>query len=566
MKKQNFFKAILLATIMLVGSMSMMAAEPVEIVKWSFAEMPGGAGDFGTSPLSPVNEVDNLMVGSLTRHWTTGSGSGAGNAWGGNNLTAASFDAAVTANEFVTFFLKANENYTLSLNSIGEYNIRRSNTGPTTGQWQYAIGAGAFINIGDAITWGSGTTNAGNAQAAIDLSGITVLQNVEAQIEVRFRLVVWGASAPAGTFYFNDHANGGALGLSIFGTVAEVGAPEQVATPTFSVPTGTYFEPQNVEISTATEHANIYYTINGDEPTASSTPYTSPIEISATTTLKAIAIKDAMTNSNIATATYTFPTEVANIEEFIALEEGIVAKITGTLTVVTQQTRNIFVQDDSGWLLIDWQNPANNYVDGDQITGAIGTRFAYGGAPQFTVITTIGLPEGVAGAPAVPALVAPEDLTDADLNRYITFEEVEIADDVTYTTASATDGTIVTEDGTMIIRNHYRLISASFDAGNLVNLKGIVRTFNDAIQVYLLNIELAGNVNLNEIKAGGANIYAAVGAVIIESENAQAVEIFNITGQKIAATTIATGTNSIAVNSGIVFVKIGSQTVKVVVP
>lgn len=80
---------------------------------------------------------------------------------------------------------------------------------------------------------------------------------------------------------------------------------ETVATPTFSLSEGTYTGTQNVTISCETDGATIYYTTDGSEPTTSSTEYTSAIPVSATTTIKAIAVKSGMNNSEVATATYT---------------------------------------------------------------------------------------------------------------------------------------------------------------------------------------------------------------------------------------------------------------------
>ncbi|MCK4891279.1 MAG: chitobiase/beta-hexosaminidase C-terminal domain-containing protein, partial [Candidatus Pacebacteria bacterium] len=78
-----------------------------------------------------------------------------------------------------------------------------------------------------------------------------------------------------------------------------------VSTPTFSPAQGTYSDAQTASISTATTDATIRYTINGTDPTESSTIYTNPITISNTTTVKAIAYKSGFTPSDIATATYT---------------------------------------------------------------------------------------------------------------------------------------------------------------------------------------------------------------------------------------------------------------------
>lgn len=65
------------------------------------------------------------------------------------------------------------------------------------------------------------------------------------------------------------------------------GSQQTVSTPTFSPVAGTYFEPQNVTISCATDGATIRYTIDGTEPTESSLQYSSPLIVSETTTIKA---------------------------------------------------------------------------------------------------------------------------------------------------------------------------------------------------------------------------------------------------------------------------------------
>ncbi len=66
---------------------------------------------------------------------------------------------------------------------------------------------------------------------------------------------------------------------------------------------------QFVTISCATSGATIRYTNDGSDPTSSSAVYSSPIAINTgTTTIRAKAYKDSMTESDVASATYTINT------------------------------------------------------------------------------------------------------------------------------------------------------------------------------------------------------------------------------------------------------------------
>jgi hypothetical protein len=75
--------------------------------------------------------------------------------------------------------------------------------------------------------------------------------------------------------------------------------------PIFSPPGGTYNTTQSVSISSGSSGATIYYTTNGTAPTTSSTLYSSPITVSASETLKAIAVAPGYSSSALGTATYT---------------------------------------------------------------------------------------------------------------------------------------------------------------------------------------------------------------------------------------------------------------------
>lgn len=78
-----------------------------------------------------------------------------------------------------------------------------------------------------------------------------------------------------------------------------------VETPVITPASGIFTAAQSVTIKCGTSGADIYYTTDGKDPTDSSTKYTSPISVSKTTTVKAIAVKSGCEDSSVATATIT---------------------------------------------------------------------------------------------------------------------------------------------------------------------------------------------------------------------------------------------------------------------
>lgn len=84
-------------------------------------------------------------------------------------------------------------------------------------------------------------------------------------------------------------------------------AATKAATPTFDPAAGVVVSGTEVTISCGTDGATIYYTTNGDTPTTSSTVYNpaSKPTITAATTIKAYAVKAGLTDSDVASASYT---------------------------------------------------------------------------------------------------------------------------------------------------------------------------------------------------------------------------------------------------------------------
>jgi hypothetical protein len=79
-----------------------------------------------------------------------------------------------------------------------------------------------------------------------------------------------------------------------------------VAAPVFTPEAGTYSSAQSVGLTTSTPGALIRYTTNGSAPTETvGTLYSSPVTVSSSETIKAIAYGAGMTDSVVASAVYT---------------------------------------------------------------------------------------------------------------------------------------------------------------------------------------------------------------------------------------------------------------------
>jgi hypothetical protein len=104
-----------------------------------------------------------------------------------------------------------------------------------------------------------------------------------------------------------------ALFVGIFEAASALASPP-VATPTFSPAGGVYAGAQSVTISTATSGAAIAYTTDDSIPAESDgvvthgTLYSTPVAISATTTLSALAFEAGYADSAVAIDGYTLQT------------------------------------------------------------------------------------------------------------------------------------------------------------------------------------------------------------------------------------------------------------------
>lgn len=183
-------------------------------------------------------------------------------------------------------------------------------TGPTAKSSEYYGYPGANPSISangtsQGIVWSVNTSQYGSGGAAVLTAHSAA--NVATTLYSSASNPARDGAGPAVKFVVPTVANGKVyIGtqyqLDVYGLI---GAQATTATPALSPGTENFSGTLSVSMNDATSGAAIYYTTNGAAPTASSTLYTGPVTITATTTLNAIAIAPGFAASPMETATYT---------------------------------------------------------------------------------------------------------------------------------------------------------------------------------------------------------------------------------------------------------------------
>lgn len=292
----------------------------------------------------------------------------------------------------------------------------------------------------------------------------------------------------SGSSLFSCYASGSSVVNAVTIYRYEEVEAATVATPAFTPSEGTYYEPQQVSITCATTGATILYTINGDDPTINGLVYSTPLTISSTTTVKAVAFLGTDT-SFVNQATYTFPTEVADIAAFKAASTTTNATpyhVMSDLTFVFRSGAYMYVKDASAGLLIyDNTVITSEYDEGDVISGGVfGTYTKYN--QQVEMIPLLNTAASTQNTGSVqPVVVTMADLL-ANYNNYdaqlVTLENVTFPDGF----SGNANTTITQGESQMTLRKQFNAIplDTTLAAGTVTNVTGLVGKYNTTIQLY----------------------------------------------------------------------------------
>ncbi|WP_242688430.1 cell wall-binding repeat-containing protein [Bacillus sp. Cs-700] len=139
---------------------------------------------------------------------------------------------------------------------------------------------------------------------------------------------------------------------------------EKAFSVTANPASGSVLEGTMVKLATAEEGATVHYTTDGSDPTAESTEYTAPIELTEDTTIKAIAAKDGQT-SEVTTFSYTVLKSADGISIHDIQGAGHASPYEGK--AVTKIAGIVTAKDGNNAFYMQEENPDDNVATSEGI-------------------------------------------------------------------------------------------------------------------------------------------------------------------------------------------------------
>lgn len=305
-------------------------------------------------------------------------------------------------------------------------------------------------------------------------------------------------------------------------------APEA---PTFAPAAGTYYTSQEIQISCATDGAEIYYSTNGEDYDK----YTSSFPVTSTKTVYAYASKDGE-NSSTVSATYVIGESYDNFGDMqtaVAADgftnTAIRYRATGGMYVAFINGSNAYLIDGEGNGMLVYDNTSvKNLTVGQKMSYDDGyltaTLTKYRGNSELTNVT---FPVMTGGTVTVTPAEKTLPLTSANQSTLVTIKGL---------TYNASESTF--SDGTNTIA-YYDSFSATptLVDGKTYDVTGIVVMFNDKIEICPRTaedvVEAAAETTLefNEIKLDLTEQGALTAEEYASSENITVKLLINSEGE-----------------------------------
>lgn len=268
----------------------------------------------------------------------------------------------------------------------------------------------------------------------------------------------------------------------------------QVEKPKITPNGGNFAASQTVTITTTTDGASIYYTTDESEPSAENgTLYEGVLTLSANTTLKAIAVKDGMRPSEVATATFT-KTGIDDLAGVIALGAGKNFTFVGNVVVTyvghygnntLVGLRDVSQNNAEGKGGCVFYNPSTTSLEAGNTLAPEWTGRTYKYGNSWIEINNANNISVNGNAEVQPFDRTGESLTNDNQSEYIILRDVTI--DAENKTATWTDGSRKTINYSLF----NRFDDVTYVSGKYEYLIGLVSAYSENPQIYPIELKKA---------------------------------------------------------------------------
>ena len=372
---------------------------------------------------------------------------------------------------------------------------------------------------------------------------------------------------------------------------------EQTDIPVFSSPTGIYETPQTVTLTSTTVGATIYYTTDGTAASTASSVYSSPLSISTTTIIRAIAVAADKVDSREEVVIVNFPIKISTIASLynflpVSGTNPQYYKYTGEAVISfvywasnTSTAKKIVLQDNSGGIIIDdyYKFLSGAYSIGDKVTGFTAQVNNTNDAPllyptaDFTVLSNNNTIDAkVVTLANVPAntyqLVQLNDLFFDAADGLIKFgvNSFRVIHDASTPVAASI---VYNTPGVIAVNPNYvgTVIPAKTNLICLVMKNNTINSgINNNTPYYYLFPRMLTDIDVAFKDPTGLStpsilkLSVSDGKVQFETASVEKVNIYSVNGQLIKSTNSSIGMNSITLRNGVYLIRIGEKTAKVI--
>lgn len=340
--------------------------------------------------------------------------------------------------------------------------------------------------------------------------------------------------------------------------------------------TDPFFLAKAVKITNANEKGNVYYTIDGSEPTAESTLYNfeanGPIAFEETTTLKAIVI-DGDKKSSVTSATYTaFPKEnifmsVSDIKKKGTSATDFIAFAPNSFYYLFGGANNHYISDGENNILVYGSNIfPENVTAGASLTGTLMGHYEnYYGLSEITDVQVVK--NIIESEFDDPINVIPSELTASEIisnytaheHKLVTVKGIKAVADGTFSTSSASNISFAEGDKNIVVRNNFKTLTSEIKKDGVYNITGFVASneTKEGVTNYQIfprtnaDIVEASETGITETIAANLTVTTTTGAAVIVANEATPVNIYAIAGQLVKTLTVQAGTTVVELPTGV---------------